>query len=95
MATLRHELIEILGKAYPSMFLRTTEEFNGGEGGIWSSGEDNYKAKDGYLLLDYYAEDRTEEHYIFGVHRELHDLLDSHGWYAEWHDCGTIMFWEI
>ena len=91
MATNRDNLMNLLESKYPKMFLRTTEEFDGCKGGIWTSGEDNLPAKDGFPLFDYYGEGN---HYELGVHTEISNFLEKHGWYAEWHDCGTIMLWE-
>ena len=89
--TSRSNLMQLLQTKYPKMFLRTTEEFSGEKNGIWSSGETYMEAKDGFPLMDYYSE--NYKRYTFGVHSELHELLDSHGWFAEWYDPGTIMFW--
>jgi len=90
----REEMMDILRKAYPKMFLKTTEEFNGSKGGIWSSGEDGLTAKDGFRLFNHHVEDYKEIRYVFGVHNEIGNLLEENGWYAEWYDGGTIMFWE-
>ena len=95
METSRAKMMELLRAKYPNMFLRTTEEFDGGKNGIWSSGEDGIKAKDGFTLFNYYAEDYREVRYVFGVHKEIGNLLEKNGWYTEWHDCGTIMFYPI
>ena len=96
MATSREKLIELLEKKYPEMNLDTTESFNGSEGGIWNrSTEDGLEAKNGMRLFDYYAEDYQEKNYVFGVHNEIGKFLEKHGWYAEWNDAGTIMFWKI
>ena len=89
----RDELIEVLKKAYPNMFLRTTEEFDGHEGGIWSSGEDGIEASDGFALFDYWSE--NHDRYEIGVHNEIMTLLGDNGWFAEWYDGGTIMFYKI
>ena len=66
----------------------TTEEFNGYEGGIWISAEE--EANEFYF--DYYAMSKS---YELGVRVTLDDFLAKRGWYAEWHDPGTIMLWEI
>lgn len=95
MAKTRDEMMELLEGKYPNMFLRTTEEFDGSKGGIWTSGEDGLTAKDGFKLFNYYAEDFQEKRYIFGVHKEIRSLLEKHGWFAEWYDCGTIMLYLI
>lgn len=81
----------LLSKKYPGMFLRNTEEFNGSEGGIWTSGEDGPTAKDGYSLFNYYSEDYHR--YEIGVHKEVYDYLDKLEWYCQWHDAGTITIW--
>ena len=88
----REEMLAKINKAYPKLFTKTTEEFDGGKGGIWSSGESGVTAKDGYRLFNYYAEGNK---YDIGVHNEIGKLLEKNGWYAEWYDCGTIMFWLI
>lgn len=93
MATERQKLMDILKAKYPRMFLRTTEEFNGGGNGIWTSGEDDLEAKDGYTLFNYYSQDYKEVRYQLGVHKEIRDLLTQHGWWAEWYDSGTVMLW--
>lgn len=95
MVTTREKLIAIIKEKYPQLPVRTTEEFDGSKNGIWSSGEHGIEAKDEFPLFNYYAEDNKEIRYVFGVHKEIGDLLEAHGWYAEWHDAGTIMFWVI
>lgn len=95
MKATREKMLEILNKTYPELFTRTTEEFNGSKGGIWSSGEGSAETKDGFKLFDYYSEDYQEKRYVLGVHKEIGNLLEKNGWYAEWYDCGTIMFYLI
>ena len=91
----REKMLSLINTKYPELFTRTTEEFNGNKGGIWSSGEGSDYAKDEFKLFNYYAEDAKEKRYVFGVHKEIGNLLEKNGWYAEWYDCGTIMFWKI
>lgn len=93
MATERQKMIDILRNKYPTMFLKTTEQFNGGTDGIWTSGEDGIEAKDGHELFNYYSQDYKEVRYQFGVHKEIRELLKKNGWWAEWYDAGTIMLW--
>jgi len=96
MATSRAKLIKILEGKYPSIRLADSEDFNGSKGGIWvRSTEDGMTAKDGRNLFDYYAEDNAEIRYVFGVHREIGDILEKHGWYGEWYDAGTMFFYPI
>ena len=66
----------------------TTEEFDNSEGGIWISAE----CLENEYYFDYYAETKAFE---LGVRVTLDDFLAKRGWYAEWHDPGTIMLWEI
>lgn len=89
----RDRLIAKLQKAYPKMTLRYTEEFDGGKGGIWTSGEDAPLDKTDMPLFDYWAEDYKEINYIFGVRKHLHEFLERNGWYAQWHDAGTMMLY--
>lgn len=95
MATSREEMIELLEAKYPNMFIKTTEEFDGSQGGIWSSGEDGLCAKDGHQLFHYYSQDMSQKRYIGGVHKEIYNFLNKYGWYGQWNDPGTIMFWEV
>jgi hypothetical protein len=91
MTKTTEQMMELLEAKYPRMFLRTTEEFNGSNGGIWTSGEDGLEAKDGFPLFNYYAQGNL---YELGVHTEIYEFLEKHGWYAEWYDAGTIMLWQ-
>lgn len=94
MAASRERMIAILNEKFPNLNLKTTEQFDGTKNGIWVSGtEDGITAKDGLRLFNYYAEDNKEVIYQFGVHKEIRNLLEKNGWFAEWYDCGTIMFW--
>jgi len=43
----------------------------------------------GLPACDYYNEDYEETVYVMGVHRKLHTLLDTLGWFVEPHDPGT------
>jgi len=69
----------------------TSEEFNGGEGGIWVSGEDTFEYK-GNLIYDYYAEGKAFE---LGVNVKWEKELNKRGWYSEWYDAGTVQIWPI
>ena len=73
-------------------FVRTTEEFNGSQGGIWVSGEngDEYK---GRVIYAYYSEDYKNR--TFGVDNRWEKELNKRGWYSEWHDAGTSMIWPL
>jgi hypothetical protein len=87
----RHQLIELLAKMYPKMFLSTTEEFNGDEGGIWTSGEDAPVNAKGLPIFDYYTE--RYDNYDIGIESKFSEYLDKLGWYCEWYDPGTIMIY--
>ena len=73
-------------------FVKTTEEFNGSQGGIWVSGEngDEYK---GRVIYAYYSEDYKNR--TFGVDNRWEKELNKRGWYSEWHDAGTSMIWPL
>lgn len=94
----REEMIAILNKRYPSLMTKTTEEFHKNDSpgrGIWS-GSCDIIASDKFKLIDYYATNRTvAKRYEFGVHIHLRKLLEKNGWYPEWWDCGTLMFYPI
>jgi hypothetical protein len=95
----RDLLMNELLKKFPKMFLRTTEEFNGSHGGIWTSGENGLEFPNGDLVFNYWYEGFNghwkAEKYIIGVHNKLYKYLQDRGWYASWYDPGTIMIWPI
>ena len=72
-------------------FVRTSEEFNGSEGGIWVSGENMDEFK-GQVIYDYYAGGRG---YELGVNVKWEKELNKRGWYSEWYDAGTVQIWPI
>jgi hypothetical protein len=90
----RDEMIDLLKAKYPNKMFRTTEEFDGTEGGIWTSGEDGQLHK-GLPLFNYYSQDGGSKSYTFGVLNFLHNWLGDRGWYCEWYDAGTVMIWKI
>ena len=85
----RNELMNAIENEFDITFMRTSEEFNGDPDGIWISAENGDTNKDGLLLIDYYT--RNPEHYLFGVHKDLTNLLDQHDYFAEFEDAGTLM----
>lgn len=89
----RDKLISKLRRAYPNMFLRTTEEFNGTKGGIWTSGEESPTDRNGDELFDYYSEDYDNR--TFGVINHFDNFLNRNGWFCEWYDAGTMMIYPI
>ena len=72
-------------------FVRTSEDFNGSQGGIWVSGENMDEFK-GQVIYDYYAEGRG---YELGVNVKWEKELNKRGWYSEWYDAGTVQIWPI
>lgn len=87
-------MIKTLEIKYPKMKVRTSEQFDGSPNGIWVSGENGDIAKDGFALFNYYAEDYKEVRYVFGIHKEIREILDAGGWYCEWYDAGTILIYS-
>ena len=70
--------------------VRTSEEFDGTQGGIWVSGEDADMYK-GMPIYDYYNEGSRK--YNLGVLVTWEKELNKRGWYSEWYDAGTVMIW--
>ena len=73
-------------------FVRTSEEFNGGKGGIWVSGEDDDEYK-GKSIYEYYSDDY--KHRTFGVLKNWESELNKRGWYSEWYDAGTVIICRL
>jgi len=84
----RAEITDFLEKYLK--FIKNSEEFDGVEGGIWTTAEDGAK-KGGLRIFDYYNESSK---YEFGVLKSFADLLSKRGWYCEFYDPGTVMIWE-
>jgi hypothetical protein len=86
----REQMMAALSLKFPSMELSLGEDFSHEKYGLIWTGEDAGIASDGNQIFHYHAEDPAEEIYTSGVHNELMELLQAHGWYAEWYDCGTV-----
>ena len=84
----RAELTDYLEKHLK--LVRTSEEFDGTEGGIWTSAENGEKFS-GSQIFDYYSESSK---YEFGVLNKFAKVLSKMGWYCEFYDPGTVMIWE-
>jgi len=89
MKQTRTQVINWLEKRF--QFVSTTEEFNGSEGGIWLSGENNEEYC-GQVIFEYYD---MSDNRRFGVLAKWEDMLNKKGWYSEWNDAGTVMLREI
>jgi len=37
---------------------------------------------------------KVKEMYIYGIHREIYSWLEERGWYHEWEDPASILFWK-
>jgi len=57
-----------------------------GEDTFRISGEDN----DTVVWAEYYGEYMNEPEYLFGVKREINDVLDTCGLFAEWINPGVL-----
>lgn len=91
MSTERYELMSILTKKFPKMWMKESEEFGAPRNGIWT-GEGSYD-NDGCEMFNYYA-NPTSTLYDMGINKELVDILDEHGWFAEWYDSGTVLIYK-
>lgn len=54
-------------------------------------------APNGRRWADYYGYegDACEEYLVMGVNRIACEILEKHGLYAEWRDCGTLKVYDI
>ena len=87
----RDEMMATMRNKYGLSFVKTTEEFDGEEGGIWLGGSDGKlmpNAKDD--MFNYY---HGGSKYPQGVHKDLAKFLDKCGWYGQFYDPGTVMLW--
>ncbi len=88
----RAELIKLIQKKFPSLILRTTEEFDGETDGVWVTGDLGTVNSKGKKLFDHYC---TLKSHRVGVRVDLHNLLEKNGWYPQWADAGTVMLWKV
>lgn len=88
--TNKKSLIAQLQKKYPQLTI--FEDGNGwveeSEDVFAISGEDPVMSSNGYDLLNYWTQ--NHEHWEFGVHVELVNFLNDHGWYSEWVNPGVV-----
>ena len=87
----RDEMMATMRSKYGLDFVKTTEEFDGEEGGIWLGGSDDLlmpNAKD--EMFNYY---HGGSKYPQGIHKDLAKFLDKCGWYGQFADPGTVMLW--
>ena len=96
MQTLTQEQLQeaLIAKFGRDFFVRTTEEFNGTEGGLWLSAESDKPTMNGLPLFDYYSQDHSETSYVMGTNKAFVEWLEERGWYVEFYDAGTVMLWE-
>ncbi len=88
----RSQIIKGLRKMFDKdAFLEPSEDFDGHKGGIWTGGEGN-PSIDGVGVFDYYG---GGEDWNFGVMPAVDKFLGDRGWFAEWHDAGTMFLWKI
>ena len=87
----RDAFIALLKDKYKFTFVRTTEDFDGSKGGIWTSGESS-PSLGGKKIYYYYGNSSA---YELGVLKKFEDAINKLGWYSEWYDAGTMMIWPI
>lgn len=85
----RDAFITLLKDKYKFTFVRTSEDFDGSKGGIWTSGESS-PLLGGKKIYNYYGEGSA---YDLGVLKKFENTINGLGWYSEWYDAGTIMIW--
>lgn len=87
----RDEMIDTMRNKYGLSFVKTSEEFDGEEGGIWLGGSEGKlmpNAKDD--MFNYY---HGGSKYPQGIHKDLAKFLDKCGWYGQFGDPGTVFLW--
>lgn len=87
----REEIMSIMRDKYGLSFVKTSEEFDGEEGGIWLGGSEGKlmpNAKDD--MFNYY---HGGSKYPQGIHKDLAKFLDKKGWYGQFGDPGTVFLW--
>ena len=102
--TNREQLMQILAKTFPKMWMKDGTEWNHnskanfiwtGEGSCWveiichSLGSAELE----HNLFNYHLTYEKHGTYEMGIHKKLVALLDEHGWYCEWHDAGTVFIY--
>jgi len=87
------EMIAAIKVKYPNQHVKDGINFSKSTNdSIWLSGEDSSVDVNGKPIFSYYDDGK---HYHFGVINHLVEWAESHGWYFEWYDAGTIFMWEI
>ena len=105
----REQSMEGLQELVPEITMKKSEEFNGKEGGIWTTGESDWIFK-GLPPFDHsveygdlprslagdtkHGELKVKTMYVNGIHREIYSWLEERGWYSQWYDAGTLFFWK-
>ena len=87
----RDEMMTTMRDKYGLSFVKTSEEFDGEEGGIWLGGSEGKlmpNAKDD--MFNYY---HGGSKYPQGIHKDLAKFLDKCGWYGQFGDPGTVFLW--
>ncbi len=49
---------------------------------------------EGTRIIPDYSGMKVKEMYIYGIHREIYSWLEERGWYPEWQDRVTLLFWK-
>jgi hypothetical protein len=86
----RDEMKNVMITKYGLSFVKTTEEFDGEEGGLWLGGSDSLMPNGKDEMFNYY---HGGAKYPQGVHKDLAKFLDKCGWYGQFADPGTVMLW--
>ena len=87
----RDELIKILKDKYSLHFTKTSEEFDGEEGGIWLGSAEGKVMPDGKTeMFNYY---HGGSKFPNGINKSFASFLDKNGWYGQFADPGTVLLW--
>ena len=85
---------EILAETFPSLGVEADAGW--GEGVIFLGSAAEGAEIDDLPAANYYGgfEDPEEKIWVLGVHKKLAEKLDELGYYADWHDPGTLLAFE-
>jgi len=99
--TPREEMIKLLHQKFPNVIARTERFKKDDVNGIWSGAEsssfiDDAKKIDAFNPSGAYSYNpRLDKDYVLEVHKKLAKFLEDNGWYTEFYDDATPIFYPI
>ena len=99
--TSREEMLKLLHQKFPNVIAKSEPFQKDDKRGIWSGAEnssfiDDAKKISAFNPTDSYSYNpRLDKDYEEEVHKTLHKFLKEHGWYTEFYDAGTPIFYPV